>query len=87
MPSFDIGIRCHMEAGQWIVEDVLPHMPEDHPEMVSMVGVYQDVLATAIKYLAVKYLIKLPQNLSYEHSSPYVEESLDDHQRRLNNSG
>ena len=53
--TFDIGIRCVNVDGQWRIQNVMP--PIVGPDIVSQVGVYQDVLASAIKLLALTYLI------------------------------
>lgn len=53
--TFDIGVRCVNEDGQWRIQNVMP--PIAGPDIVAQVGIYQDILASAIKLLALMYLI------------------------------
>ena len=53
--TFDIGIRCVNVDGQWRIQNVMPG--PYGPDLIGQVGVYQDVLASAIKLLALTYLI------------------------------
>jgi hypothetical protein len=60
-PTFDIGVRCFMdEKGSWQIQEVLPSIPEDSPDFISLVGIFIDIFGTAQKYMAVKHLVKPP---------------------------
>ena len=53
--TFDIGIRCVKDDGKWRIQGIMP--PLSGPDLIAQVGVYQDILASAIKLLALTYLI------------------------------
>ena len=53
--TIDIGIRCVNVDGQWKIQDVIP--PITGPDFVAQAGVYGDIFASAIKLLALTYLI------------------------------
>ena len=53
--TFDIGIRVEQVDGQWRIRNIMPVL--DGPDLVGQVGVYQDIFASAIKLLALTYLI------------------------------
>ena len=53
--TFDIGIRCVNVDGEWRIQGVMP--PITGPDLIAQVGVYQDIFASAIKLLALTYLI------------------------------
>jgi hypothetical protein len=53
--TFDIGIRCVNEDGQWRIQNIMPALTG--PDLIAQVGVYQDIFASAIKLLALTYLI------------------------------
>ena len=55
LTTFDIGIRCVNVDGQWRIADIMP--PLTGPDLIAQVGVYQDILASAIKLLSLTYLI------------------------------
>jgi len=54
-PTLDIGIRCVQVDGQWRIQDFIP--PITGPDFIGQAGVYQDIFASAIKLLALTYLI------------------------------
>ena len=53
--TFDIGIRCVNVGGEWRIQGIMP--PLSGPDLIAQVGVYQDILASAIKLLSLTYLI------------------------------
>jgi hypothetical protein len=53
--TFDIGIRCVHVDGQWRIQDIMPGITG--PDLVAEAGVYIDIFASAIKLLALTYLI------------------------------
>jgi len=57
-PILDLGVRCAQVDGQWHMIDVMPSL-EFAEDQVGAAGVQIDILTTAIKWLAAKYLIKL----------------------------
>ena len=63
--TFDIGIRCVNVDGQWRIQNIMPAITG--PDIVGQVGVYQDVLASAIKLLALTYLIHTDNDDSGVH--------------------
>lgn len=63
--TFDIGIRCVNVDGQWRIQSIMPGITGMDP--VAAVGVYQDILASAIKFLALTYLIPSDKEDSEVH--------------------
>ena len=63
--TFNIGIRCANIDGEWRIQGIMP--PITGPDVVAQVGVYQDILASAIKLLALTYLIQADKDDSGVH--------------------
>ena len=63
--TFDIGIRCEQVDGQWRIKNIMPAL--DGPDLIGQVGVYQDIFASAIKLLALTYLISAGKEDSEVH--------------------
>ena len=63
--TFDIGIRCAKIDGQWRIQGIMPALVGS--DLIAQVGVYQDILASAIKLLALTYLIPADKEDSGVH--------------------
>jgi hypothetical protein len=66
-PVTEIGIVCAQVDGQWHVTGILPPIELLECGEVAGAGLYIDILTTAIKWLAAKYLIKLPVESGVVH--------------------